>query len=311
MSMVGDDPKGQPTEGVDTLADLTALLDGGEEREDGTPVESEEGELPDEAEGEEDGSEEEGDEEEQEEATIVLKHEGKEVSLKQSEVVELAQKGFDYSQKTMAVAEERKAVEAQRSQVETYRQEVEQARTDQLTKLQALEQFYEGQIGSPPPVEWAQQDVAYYIAQKEQYEARKGQLEQARSAIGYLQQEQARSRQAWIVQQADATEAALKDTLPGWSEATLPELADYAKKLGLTPQSAELAFVHKGFWEALHKAKAYDQLLEKKAQMKPVSELKKVAPPTARNQPPQLARRAEAEKAYAAKPSINTLANLL
>lgn len=313
MRMEGDDPTGQPAEGVATLDEMVALMDDGEERVD-APDESESGDLPDESEGEEveqDGEDEDSDEVAKQKFTI--KHDGKEIELELTleETVEALQKSFDYTQKTMALSEDRKAVEAMRSQVDGYRQEVEQARTQQLTQLQALEQFYENQLGNPPPVEWAQQDVAYYIAQKEQYEARKGQLEQARKAIGYLQEEQARSRQAWIVQQANETEAALKDTLPGWSEATLPALADYAKSLGLTPQSAELAFVHKGFWEALHKAKAYDELLAKKAQLKPVAQLKKVAPAQARNQPPQLARRQEAEKRYNAKPTLSNLADLL
>lgn len=311
MTMQGDGPEGQPGEGVTSIDSLVGLMDGGEEGE-GAPDEPAEGEEPEESEGEESEAEEsEGAEDEEEEATIVLKHEGKEIPLKQSEVVELAQKGFDYSQKTMALAEERKGLESERSKASEYRQEVEHARQVQLNQLQALEQFYGQQIGSPPPVEWAQQDVAYYVAEKEKYEARKGQLDQARSAIGYLQEEQARSRQAWITQQADATESALKDTLPGWNENTLPELADYAGKYGLTPKSADVAFVQKGLWEVLHKAKAYDALLAKKAEMKPVTKLAKVVSPQAKNQPSQLAKRQDAVKRYNAAPSLSSLADLL
>ena len=133
----------------------------------------------------------EAEDEQQEESTVTLKVDGKEVALKQSEVIELAQKGFDYTNKTMAVAEERKAVEQAREQAEQYRQRNEQAVQQNLAALQAFERFTAAQLGDPPPIEWAQQDASYYLAQKEQYEARKGQLQQAQTAIQHLQGEAA------------------------------------------------------------------------------------------------------------------------
>ena len=310
--MVGDGPEGQPTEGVATLTDLVALMDGGEEVADALG-ESEEGEESGESE-EVETSEEEGEsesEEEAEEAAFTIKVDGKEVTLKQSELIEQAQKGFDYTQKTMALAEDRKAVEAVKAQAEQHRQSNEAALNDSLNKLQALEKFWGEQIGSPPPIEWAQQDAAYYLAQKELYENRKGQLEQARTAIANLENERQRQRQAFIAQQADATEKALRDTLPGWSDDTLNDYAKYAAGLGLTPDKVDVAFVQEGFWRLIHKAKAYDALLAKKAEMKPVSQLPKVAKPGNNNQPPQLAKRQDAMKRYKAAPSISTLADLL
>lgn len=312
MSMVGDGPEGQPTEGVATLTDLTALMDGGEESVD-TLEESAEGEEAEESE-ESEGSEEEAEsesEEEAEEPTFTIKHDGKEVTLKQSELMDMAQKGFDYTQKTMAVAEERKAVDAVKAQAEELRQRSESAVQEQFSRLQALEQFYASQVGDPPPIEWAQQDAAYYLAQKELYENRRGQLEQARQAIHHLQSEQQRQRQAWIAQQAESTEKALRDTLPGWNDEMLDQYAKYATGLGLTPDKAGDAFVQKGFWELIHKAKQYDALLAKKAEMKPVAKLSKVAKPGNNNQPPQLAKRQEALKRHKANPSISSLADLL
>src|ERR1044072_1587067 len=107
--MVGDG-ESQPTEGVDALEDLANSLTGEEEQEDGDQRDApdEEGEESDEEQVEE-GKDEEGDEEEEEEdPTVVIKHDGKEVELKLSEVKDLAQQGFDYSKKTMALAEDRK-----------------------------------------------------------------------------------------------------------------------------------------------------------------------------------------------------------
>lgn len=309
MRMEGDGPEDQPAEGVSDLDSLAEAITGGKPTEEDAQDESE-GDDPEDAEesGDEEEAEDAEEDEEEEEPTLVLKHDGKELPFKQSEVIGLAQQGLDYTKKTMALAEDRKVVESERSRAVEYREEVENARTEQLNRLQALDQFLSQQLGTPPPVEWAQQDVGYYVAQKEQYEARKGQLDQARSAIGYLQEEQARSRQAWIVQQADATEAALKDTLPGWNENTLPELADYAGKYGLTPKTAEVAFVQKGLWEVLQKAKAYDALLVKKAEMKPVTKLAKVVAPSSANPVGKAAARAKREAEFDKNPSVDSLA---
>lgn len=307
MSLEGDG-ESQPTEGVATLTDIAEMM--GEEGGDALE-ELDVSEESEESEEEESGEEQDEGEEEQEEASFTIKHDGKEVTLKQSEILDLAQQGFDYTKKTMAVAEERKAVEAVKAEAEQYRKQYESSLSEQVTNLQALESFLQSQVGAPPPIEWAKDDAHYYLAQKELYENRKGQLEQARTAIKHLQDEQARQRQAYVSQQADATEKALRDTLPGWNDDMFKDLAHYAEANGLTPDKADMAFVQEGFWKLLHKAKAYDALLAKKAELKPVAQLPKVSKPGASNQPPQLARRQEAMKRHKTAPSLNSLADLL
>lgn len=314
--MVGDADT-QPTDNV-TLSSLAEEM-GATEFVDDEPVdgddvdEAEEGEESDESEEEEDGEEAE-DEGEPAKLKFTIKHDGKDVELDLTpeEHAAMLQQSFDYSKKTMAVAEERKVVEREKAQAEQYRQRNEQAVQQNLAALQAFERFTAAQLGDPPPIEWAQQDASYYLAQKEQYEARKGQLQQAQAAIQHLQGEAHRQRQEWIAQQADATEAALRDTLPGWNDDTLTELASYAGKLGLTPQSLDLAFVQKGFWELAHKAKAYDELQARKAELKPREQLTKVQKPSSGNQPNRVTQKREkAEQRYKASPSLNTLADLI
>jgi hypothetical protein len=308
--MVGDGPEGQPTEGVDSLTELAELMndeaEGGEESLD--DLEGEESEESEEVE-----ESEEAEESEEEEETDTIIHDGKEVTLTKSEIKALAQQGFDYSKKTMAVAEERKAVEAQRSQAENYRKQHETVLSETVARLQAFSEFMESQLGSPPPIEWAQQDAAYYLAQKELYESRKGQFHKAQAAIQNLQSEQSRQRQDWIVQQADATEAALRGTLPGWSDKTLDELAEYTKGYGLTPETVDIGFVQKGFWELAHKAKAYDALLAAKAKLKPKTSLPRVQKPQASTQPNRAqVRESKALENLKRKPgSIDALADLI
>lgn len=311
--MTGDADR-QPVEGVETLSDLAAEMDetdAGQE-DDGEQVEDEdsEAEVPDDVEDTE--GEEDAEDEEQEEPTVTLKHDGKEVTLKQSEVIELAQQGFDYTKKTMAVAEERKAVEAEKAAAAESRQRIDHGLQETINRLEAYSKFMESQVGAPPPISLAQQDAASYLAQKEFYEARKGQYQQALAERQRLQDEQARQRQAWIAETAAATEKALQDTLPGWNDAMLSELAGYAEKHGLNPQTADKAMLTPGYWQALHKAKAYDALQEQKAKLKPKSQLPKVQKPSAANQPSRAqAKRADAEKRYQANPSLDSLSALI
>jgi hypothetical protein len=311
--MTGDADR-QPVEGVVTLSDLAAEMDetdAGQE-EDGAEVEDEGSEADEtddvgESEGEDDAED-----EQQEEPTVTLKHDGKEVTLKQSEVVELAQKGFDYTQKTMAVGEERKAVEAEKAKVSESRQRIDQELQETINRLQAYSQFMETQVGSPPPISLAQQDAASYLAQKELYESRRGQFQQSYSELQRLQHEQAQKRQAWIAEKAAETEKALQDTLPGWNEKSLDELSGYASSMGLDPQVAAQAMLTPGFWQAMHKAKAYDALQEQKAKLKPKTQLAKVQKPSSANQPSRAqAKREDAEKRYRAKPSLDTLSALI
>lgn len=316
MSMVGDGPEGQPTEGVASLDSIAGLMaDGGE---DGDALEvSAESEDADADEGlevdAEDADEADGadDSEDAEEQVFTIKVDGKEISLKQSELIEQAQKGFDYTAKTMKVAEERKAVEAERATVSQVRQEVERARDAEFQRLQVLENILSEEVGAPPPIEWAQQDAAYYLAQKELYESRKGKLEQVRQSIEHLHAERQHYRQAYLRQKAEDAERALQGTIPGWNEQLMSELAQTLTASGITPETADAGFFEPGLWQLAHKAREYDRLLAKKAEVKPVANAApKVGKPTAQNQPAALARRQEAMKAFKKAPSLDRLAQL-
>lgn len=312
MQMEGDGLNDQPAETPMTLDAMAEAMDSEEvevdEPESEESGESEEVESED-AEAEE--SEDAESEEEAEEATFTIKHDGKEVTLKQSELVDMAQRGFDYTNKTMALAEERKAIAPLREQAEKLHKQVEEARTEAVNRLDQYAKFMESQVGQPPPITLAQQDAASYLAQKEIYEARKGQLNQVYAELDRQKQEQARERQAWIQQKAQASEQALKDTLPGWNDAKLDDLSGYAKEVGLTFETAEMAMLEPGFWQVLDKAKAFDALQAQKAKLKPVNQLSKVHKPSGNPQPPQLAKRQEAIKRHKAKPSLDSLADLL
>lgn len=302
----------QPGEGASALDDLAKALEGAPENDeperdaDPDASDSDEGEQEVEVEDEPEESE-----EAEDDPTVKITHDGKEVELKLSEAKELAQKGFDYQTKTMALAEERKALEPIRAKAEEARQHNEQALNAATLHLQAVVEFLQTELGEPPPIEWAHQDAGMYIAHKDQYESRKGKLEKAQHALQATQHEQHRQRQALIAQTISETQATLKNTLPDWDHAKENELAAYVGKAGLTPDKSDMAFWHAGFWQMAHKAKAYDAIQSRKAEMKPVKQLAKVNKPAAANTTGKQAERTKREADFNKDPSVNNLARLL
>jgi len=311
MEMTGQGDS-QPVEGASALDDLATALEGKPDNEperDADPDAGDSDEGEQEVEADEDDSEE--SEEAEDEATVKIVHDGKEVELKLSEAKELAQKGFDYQTKTMALAEERKALEPIKARAEEARQHNEQALNAATLHLQAVVEFLQSELGDPPPIEWAHQDAGMYIAHKDQYESRKGKLEKAQHALQATQHEQHRQRQALIAQTISETRATLKSTLPDWDHAKENELAEYVSKAGLTPDKSDLAFWQAGFWQLAHKARAYDAIQSRKAEMKPVKQLAKVNKPAAANTTGKQAERSKREAEFNKNPSVANLARIL
>lgn len=302
----------QPAETVD-LDGIAGLIDMDVEAEiedEAGEPESEE-EQGEELEGEEQDADE-GDESEEAE-TEILTHEGKEVKLKKSEVLELAQKGFDYTKKTMALAEERKALEPVKQQYQERLTQHEQALTETMHRLQTAADFLESELGQPPALELAQYDAGAFIAQKEAYQARVDKLRNTYGQLQHLEQQQNQLRQSQLLEKANETEKYLVEHLPGWKDApekSLAELNSYIKEFGLSPETTKEAYVEKGLWEIAHKAREYDRLMAQKATLKPKAELPKVNKPSANHNPTNV-RQQEALKRFKSKPSLETLANLI
>jgi small-conductance mechanosensitive channel len=316
MSMEGQGPEGQPSEGVATLTDLVGMMDGGEEAADAQEesAEGEEAEESEESEGAEEEQDEAEGEEEAEEATFTIKVDGKEVTLTQSELVELGQKGLDYTNKTMALAEEKRAFEGEREQVKSLQSEVKQYREQAINDLRVLHAFVEDQIGPAPDISLAAQDAHQYLVAKEWHESQRAKLGQLSQALNHVLQQQEAEQANQRKQRQAKVERELIDSLPGWKDAPAEkfnEVADYVASIGLTPEEVGDAALTKGFWQLAHKAREYDRLQSEKAKLKPVQSLPKVAKPGNNNQPPQLAKRQEALKRHKANPSVKSLAELL
>ncbi|MEF2156397.1 hypothetical protein V3390_09205 [Luteimonas sp. FXH3W] len=306
--MFGDELT-QPSETLDDILALDSEESEEEVLEDEEVTETEDSEAE---ESEDEESPEDEDEDEQDDPTVEIEHNGKVVNLKQSELKELAQKGFDYTQKTMALAEERKAFDTERTQVSNQRQHYESRVEEASQALQAAYQFAQASLGEAPDPSLAYENSGYYLELKAQHEARQAQLGSIAQMHQQLTQQAQRERQETLQRRGVAAEADLKGSLEGWNDAMAEDLAQYAANNGLAPHEVDAPYVTAGFWKLLAKAKAYDTLQATKANIKPTKTIAKVAKPKAApGRQPEALRRANAEKAFSAKPTIHNLANLL
>ena len=282
--MAGQDVS-QPSDTVDTLSGIAGLMDSETE----AVAEESEGEEVSESEAEQ-GEEQEGEEQDtdSEEQSFTIKHDGKEVNLKQSEILELAQKGFDYTNKTMAVADERKALEPIRERLTNTVTEHENALQETLRQLHSMAEFVQEDLGEAPDISLAHYDASSYIAQKDAHENRLAKLRTTYAKIQHFEQQQNQLRQSQLLQKANETEAYLVENLSGWKDApekSLQELNTYIKGYGLSPETTKDAYVERGLWEIAHKAREYDKLKAAQSQLKPTATLPKTIKPSAGNQP--------------------------
>lgn len=200
---------------------------------------------------------------------LKLKWNGEEVEKDESEVVELAQKGYDYTQKTQTLAEERKAIDernqaikAQEAQIkEQY--EIQQALIKDVSKVTAIDE----QLAEYDKVNWSQltdQDPSYaqklffqYTQLRDRKNAMVNELNQKAS---YIRQQQ-QSKQQELLQKGRET---LNRDLPGWNTDKFPDIKEAAKTLGY--QDNELAEVtDPRIFKALYEVAQYRKLQSSKS----------------------------------------------
>jgi len=141
-------------------------------------IEQEELEEGEQEEEQEEAAEEEESAEEESSETFTIKHDGKEVTLSKAELIEMSQKGFDYTQKTMHVAEELKQVETRAQKLAEVETQQKQASEQLVANMDALADFLQSELGEAPPISLAQTNSSEYLVLKEAHEIRKGQLNQ-------------------------------------------------------------------------------------------------------------------------------------
>ena len=225
---------------------------------------------------------------------VVVKIDGKDVSVKLSELKNGYQRQADYTRKTMEVSETRKAAEAETQKARAERE----AYAQNLTRIQAQ---LEGVIQEQQKVDWEallNSDPVEYLKQQHLAQARQAKLNQV-----YAEQQKVASQQKAEAEEARANylreqQQALLAKLPEWSDAKKAEaeraaIRDFLLKEGYEAESLNQITDARAVVLA-RKAMLYDQMMSKaQAAAKKVSALPtKAEKPGVSNDSPGLDRRA-------------------
>lgn len=203
---------------------------------------------------------------------------GETKKLAKSELKELAQKGFDYTQKTQELANTRRQFEAA---VQAKQQEfaLMQQQVDVLSQVKALD----SQLAKFQNADWqrmAADDPVQYIQLKQSYdalkEARNEHLAQFQHNVQNLTQRQSQAQQAHLATQAQM----LSEKLPEATKAESKQmLKEYLTNIGYSKEEVAGVADHRAVLLAW-KAMQYDNLQKSKpALTKKVAEVPKLVKP--------------------------------
>lgn len=214
---------------------MLALLDAEE------AISEEPDEEPEEPEEVEENDPEVEESDEDQPATVKLKFNGEEIEKPLEEVVNLAQQGLDYTQKTQKLAEERREVEAYAQTVKVQEQQfqqqvqVQQALIQEIAVVTSIDQ----QIAQYQALDWnALSDNDPVEAQKaffryNQLQTQRGQM------VAELQQKQNQINQANIQrlqeQAAKGMEVVSKE-IPNWGPEMQRSIREVGKEYGFTDE---------------------------------------------------------------------------
>ena len=266
----------QPTgvESADPIDRISALLDGPPDGEPEEEREEEESPQPDEP---EENADLEGDDPEEpepvetQEALEEIQWNGETKHLTKSELKELAQKGFDYTQKTQQLAEQRQHFEAQAKALQQ-----SLALQNQQIEVVAQVKAIDGQLAQFNGVNWhqlAENDPVGYLKANQTFRD----LKEAREAAVSSFHEQARALQEnatqSMLQTLQQEAKKLSDTIPEFKGAkaqeTQQKIKSYLADIGFTPEEISGVTDHRTVrvaweaaqWRALQQSK---QGMEKK-----------------------------------------------
>lgn len=246
------------------------------------PIEAEAAEEPDEGEPE-------AEPEEQEEAEpeyVEITYKGKPVKLTADEVIENAQKGFDYTQKTMEIAEQRKAVEAQ-AQMLQQQYQIQQSNLQSYAQLMSMD----SQIGQYQEVNWdAWVDSDPIEAQKgwQKYQMLQNRRNEMAQQLTQNQQRLEHEQTVNLQRQLATASEQLQREIKGWGR----DLANELKTTGVSSYGFSEAEMNAVFdprmVKVLHDAYQWQKLQTSKPQtLKKVTEAPKAAKPNSKPADPQ------------------------
>ncbi len=174
-----------------------------------------------------------------EDRILKLKHDGVEIEKPESEVITLAQQGFDYTQKTQKLAEERKYVETMaetiKEQEKAFQQQVQvqTALMSDVAELKAIDK----QLGQYQNLNWQQlSDSDPVEAQKlffvyNQLQVQRG---QAIAALNGKKEELSKAQTEARAKQLQLGQQVLAKEIPGWNEELAKNIAVTGREYGFS-----------------------------------------------------------------------------
>lgn len=205
----------------------------------------------------------------EEEQTFTIKAAGEEKEVTLDELKKSYQLGSDYTKKTQEVAEQRKVIEQEAKAII----EARQVRDNYSQKLQAIEQFLNGQNDNPAELAaMKENDPVGYAVKVAEMTEKKEQLQTVQAERARLAQEQQTESQAQMQKFVEQEQIKLAESLPEFSDKTKGEqvrndIRSYGKKVGFTDEELSQVYDSRHVL-VLHKAAQYDKLMAGKAGVK-------------------------------------------
>lgn len=219
---------------------------------------------------------------------LKLKYNGEEIEKEEPEVIELAQKGFDYTKKTMDLAKEREDFRVKSKQeldakLNEYAEKI--ALNEKVIKeavIPGFEKIDWNKLMQESPIEYAQklQQVSAVAAKLDEIHEERKKIEQQREKE-HKESEQRRAK--------EAVEILQKEIPGGWSDQVYGSILKSGVEHGFKAEEVQ-AITDPRAIKVLWKAMQYDALQKAKPQVdKKVAQVPKVAKPGTAEKPDQKA----------------------
>ena len=189
----------------------------------------------------EETSQEETTEEEAPPRKLKLTHNGEEIEKDETEVIALAQQGFDYTQKTQKLAEERKYVETLTSTIKEQEKafheqvQIQSALIQEVAKLTAIDQ----QLSQYQNLNWQQlSDTDPVEAQKlfftyNQLQVQRGQLV---NELNTKKQGLTEAQKTARAKQVELGQKVLEKEIPGWNKDMARSIVESGREYGFNDE---------------------------------------------------------------------------
>lgn len=210
----------------------------------------------------------------------MVKVAGKELEVPLSELIKGYSRTADYQQKTAAVAKERKEVEAIKESVkdlpqqrETYVKQAEFFGSAATAVKIALQSKF---MPQPPNPELAKTDPAAYFAQQKNHEDAKQFTAAIEQQLGQIQTRLVTEAKEQHQKAVKESRVKLYEAMPDMAQPVARQkLREYANSLGFSDEAIQNETSHVLF-VCVEKARRWDELQAKKANMKPQAPIQKV-----------------------------------